>query len=368
MRRSIRLHGLKAVTKPNGRRYFYRRVRGGLVPLPDLPTDDPRFLAAWVAAEAATPPDRATAPEGSIAAAIVAFQRSDHWRALSLGYRRPVAAHLDTLRQKYGGARIEDLEPRHIRADLDTHSGARNNRLKAWRTLCAWAVERGLIESNPARLVRPSPQKGPGFRRITPPEIAAFRAHWEIGTPQRGAFELIYWTGARCVDARGLGWQMVGADGWLSFTQSKTGGRVEIPFTTPMTGRLAWLEPDRQMMLEALGERHGMIFIRTRTGAPRSQRGLSQWMAAAMQTVKGVGDDASAHGLRKARAAELAEAGWSEHQIGAWTGHESFAEIRTYTRSARKRLLLSGTDRDQILETAGNSFPDTVNSQTKTNT
>ncbi|WP_223252112.1 hypothetical protein [Paracoccus mutanolyticus] len=52
-------------------------------------------------------------------------------------------------------------------------------------------------------------------------EIEGYRAHWAQGTPERIAFEVIYWTGARCVDAVRLGWQMVDQDGWLSFVQSR---------------------------------------------------------------------------------------------------------------------------------------------------
>jgi integrase len=44
----------------------------------------------------------------------------------------------------------------------------------------------------------------------------------------------------------------------------------------------------------------------------------------------------SAHGLRKATAAALAEAGATAHEIAAITGHMSLEEIERYTRAARK--------------------------------
>jgi integrase/recombinase XerD len=47
----------------------------------------------------------------------------------------------------------------------------------------------------------------------------------------------------------------------------------------------------------------------------------------------------SAHGLRKATAAALAEAGASAHEIAAVTGHMSLEEIERYTRAARKMKL-----------------------------
>jgi len=47
----------------------------------------------------------------------------------------------------------------------------------------------------------------------------------------------------------------------------------------------------------------------------------------------------SAHGLRKATARRLAEAGCSEHEIGAITGHASLREIVRYTKAADQKPL-----------------------------
>jgi len=48
---------------------------------------------------------------------------------------------------------------------------------------------------------------------------------------------------------------------------------------------------------------------------------------------------AAAHGLRKAAARRLAEAGCSANQIMAITGHKSLKEVERYTRAAGQRLL-----------------------------
>jgi integrase len=47
----------------------------------------------------------------------------------------------------------------------------------------------------------------------------------------------------------------------------------------------------------------------------------------------------SAHGLRKAAAARLAEYGATEHEIMAVTGHKTLKEVTRYTRAARQRVL-----------------------------
>jgi integrase len=47
----------------------------------------------------------------------------------------------------------------------------------------------------------------------------------------------------------------------------------------------------------------------------------------------------SAHGLRKAAAARLAERGATAHEIMAITGHRSLEEVERYTRAARQGKL-----------------------------
>jgi integrase len=47
----------------------------------------------------------------------------------------------------------------------------------------------------------------------------------------------------------------------------------------------------------------------------------------------------SAHGLRKAGAARLAESGATDHEIMAWGGWKTLREVQRYTAAAnRKRL------------------------------
>lgn len=77
-------------------------------------------------------------------------------------------------------------------------------------------------------------------------------------------------------------------------------------------------------------------------GKPRSVKGLSQWMNA-VASAAGLPDDCTAHGLRKARAAALAEARATASQIGAWTGHAGLSEISHDTRQADQKGALGAT-------------------------
>jgi hypothetical protein len=40
----------------------------------------------------------------------------------------------------------------------------------------------------------------------------------------------------------------------------------------------------------------------------------------------------------------MAENGATSHQIAAWTGRESLAEVARYSRAAERRRIISGTD------------------------
>jgi integrase len=54
----------------------------------------------------------------------------------------------------------------------------------------------------------------------------------------------------------------------------------------------------------------------------------------------------SSHGLRKAAARRLAEAGCTEHEIASITGHASLREITRYTKAADQvRLAVSAMDK-----------------------
>src|SRR5262249_10802532 len=72
-------------------------------------------------------------------------------------------------------------------------------------------------------------------------------------------------------------------------------------------------------------------------GRPFEGSGFSHWFRDACDQA-GL-PHCSPHGLRKAAARRLAEAGCTAHEIGAITGHASLAELVRYTRAADQRRL-----------------------------
>ena len=347
----VKLRHVKTVVKPSGLVFHYLRVPGcPLVRLPDLPKDHPDFLAAYAAARQQAVPARVPSRygTGTIGAAIIAYEASDRFLALgpaTLARRRTI---LDQITGKAGAAMLRDLQPRHIEADLaglTPHPA--NGRLKAWRGLCAWAREVGIVQSDAAAQVRPRRiPKSDGHLPWARHDVEAFRAHWPLGSMQRLALELLHWTAARVSDAVRLGPGMIDRAGWLVFRQNKTGGEVAVPIARSLPSFALGMQADLehlQAALDARRERH-MTFLTTQAGSARSVKAMGMWFSTA---ARAAGVVKTAHGLRKTRATALAEAGATEHQIAAWTGHESLTEVRRYTRKADKRRILSGeTEQD----------------------
>jgi integrase len=338
---------------PSGNTRFYYRPKGQKgVAMPDLPQDDPRFLAAYAAA-AGVKKVRAPVVAGSLAAEIVLYKGSDHFKVLAPLVRARRLPTLDQFAEKYGHGRIKDLRPEHVEKDLSAFSGhPRNNRRRVWRGFGMWLKDAKRLPYDPtADVARAKTIKSDGHPPWSAEEVEAFRAFWPIGTMERLAFELIFWTGARVGDAIRLGEGNVDREGWLTFRQAKTGGDVFIPFRRELPEFAERYAPDLELLQAAIiarTERH-ITFLYTKRGGSRSPKSISQWFAAKARKAGITGK--SAHGLRKSRAIALVEAGGGSPQIGAWTGHESLREIERYIRKFNRKLALSRTTQEPEVPT-----------------
>tara|TARA_R110002020_G_scaffold37923_1_gene114491 strand:- start:31 stop:1026 length:996 start_codon:yes stop_codon:yes gene_type:complete len=326
--------------------------------MPDAPMDDPKFLAAYAEAAGATP--RAPVRDGTIAEAVIRYRASDDFtRGLKASTRSRRQTTLDDIRSRYGSGPIAQLRLKHIQKDLDRFAGhAANNRLRVWRGLCAWAKSAYDLSTDPSDgLTRKKVAKSDGHVPWEAGDVEKFRARWPIGTAERLAFELIFWTGARVSDAVRMGEGNVDRDGWLSFRQEKTGGEVAVPFDRELPDFAEDMASDLALLRQAVDsrpERH-MTFLTTRDGHARSQKAVSQWFAekARAAGVKGK----TAHGLRKARAIALVEAEATHHQVGAWTGHESLKEIERYAKKFNRRRVLTRSKQERESSNSARKVP-----------
>ncbi|WP_020175339.1 tyrosine-type recombinase/integrase [Methyloferula stellata] len=322
-----------------------------------LAPDDPGFLDAYQAAregrQLAKPGSKGAAPQKAVLAIPGTF------RALCEDYLSSTTFKADNnpIRQRtvrgilnhcwlepispkspllMGDCKIVTFGAKHVIILRDRKADtpvAANNRVREIRRVFNWKQEESPEETiyNPAAKVKMLSHETKGFHSWTLKEVAQFEAKYPIGTRPRLAFDLLLYTAQRRSDIVQFGRQHVTDDGWLVFTQNKTKTTLEIPIIEPLAESIA---------ASAIGQ---MQFLVTNYGKPYSANGFGN-------TFRTWCDDAglphcSAHGLRKATSARLAELGCSEEEIGAITGHLDPDQIKVYTRAARQKLMAASAMR-----------------------
>jgi len=264
---------------------------------------------------------------GSIHALGVAYYASADFLGLKPNTQKTYKGIFDRYRDKYGDNPVILLEARHIRGQMDKMAStpaAANNLLKVLRAVMRFALDRGFVRSDPTVGVRMLRYRSDGFHTWTEQEIMAFEAKWPVGTNERLGFDLLLYTAQRSGDVRQMTRQQV-RDGRVSVRQEKTGQLVDIP-----------QHPNLQASLAAHRREH-LTLITTQQGMPFTDKGFGNWVSKAAERA-GL-PHCSAHGLRKAAARRLAEAGCTAHEIMAITGHQSLKEVERYTREAARRGL-----------------------------
>jgi integrase len=121
-------------------------------------------------------------------------------------------------------------------------------------------------------------------------------------------------------------------DGALYLRQEKTSIELVIPIHPTLAAIIGENTADH------------LTFLTTTLGKPFTPAGFGNWFRDRCNEA-GL-RHCSAHGLRKAAARRLAEAGCTMHEIAAITGHASLSEIQRYTKAAdQKRLALSAMEK-----------------------
>jgi integrase len=343
----MKLKGLKRY-HVGGVYYVYHRDSGKRLPA-HLPEDHPDFLDAYFDAVHGKreKPSENEVTRNSIEDLSRRYLASHEFAALSKNYQDVRRRDLNRLRRQNDGAvarlQIHQIRSAHIIADMDKLApNPANERRKTWSALCAFAVSRQIIQSDPVKTVsKVATPKSGGHVPWTFEEIAKFRAYWPHGTKQRLAFEICYWFGCRISDAVNLGDGNLTHDGWFAFKQQKTGGEVFVPFNRRLPEFAVPADLDQlKLSLAARNRRPGSTYLETQEGKPRSAKGATGWFADAARAA-GLPAGKTAHGLRKSRMIQHAENGATTKQIGAWSGHASLKEIEHYTRDADKKRILT---------------------------
>ena len=264
---------------------------------------------------------------GSVNALCVSYYRSPEFRGLKTSTQVLRRNIIERFRSAHGNKPVAQLERKHIKdiigAKADTPEGA-NNLLKALRVLLNYAVSIDMVQVNPAASVRKYKARGEGFHTWTEAEVAQFEAHHPIGTRARLAIALPLYTAQRKGDVARMGWQHVRGDE-IAVRQEKT----DTPLLIPM-------HPELVLALKSV-PRTNLTFLLNERGAPFSSGTLGKWFRRQCDAA-GL-PHCAMHGLRKAAATRMADAGCTTNQIRAVTGHRSLAQVEPYVRAADQRRL-----------------------------
>ena len=272
---------------------------------------------------------------------ISRFYASTEWQRLKPTTQETYRGILERFRSSYGERAVATMEARHVAtliAQMGQTPTAANNLRKRLLQLFRFAIILGWRKDNPAREVKGLKVKEGGFATWQEEQIAQFEAHHPIGTMPRLAFDLALYTAQRRSDLRLMGPNDI-EDGRIRVKQLKTGRAMLIPMHPALVSSIAATPP-------------GDPFIRSSHGKAFTEDGFGMWF---LRQTRAAGlNGYPLHGLRKAAARRMAEAGLTNQQIKSITGHTTDSEVSRYTREAEQALI---ADRAmQVLATQPNGL------------
>jgi integrase len=264
---------------------------------------------------------------GSVSDLIARYLASPQFLSLAGSSQAVYRRQLDRFRHEHGQKPVKLLERRHlveIIGKMKDRPNAANKLLDRLRTILAFAVDLGMREDNPALGLKGFKVESEGFYTWTDADVAKFEERHPIGSQARLAMALMLYTGSRRSDAVRLGWQHVQGN-TIKVYQRKTKTLVELK-----------LHHELKAILDAV-PRTNLTFLLTEFGKPFTANGFGNKMRTWCDEA-GL-PECSSHGLRKAMATRLAEAGATNAQIKSVTGHRSDREVSRYTKAAEQKRL-----------------------------
>jgi integrase len=323
-------HVDRFVDRHGRERHYFRRGHGPRVLLPGM-AGSPEFMIAYQAAVAGQEVCGVVSQRGDPGTferlAKDYFESPDFARLAGSSQRayRGVIERL-VADEQIGHRLVREMTRAHVqkivarRADTP---GAANDVLKKLKILMHFAIDNGWRKDDPT--VRIKKFAAGEFHTWTDEEIGVFEGAWPLGSKERCAFALLLYTGQRASDVARMDRADL-AEGGIWVVQQKTRARLLVP-----------VHPNLQLALAGFDGAEGTL-LKTGVGQPFTAKGFSNFMADRIGEA-GLPDRCVTHGLRKAAARRLAEAGCSANEIASITGHVSLEEVARYTKAAEQKKL-----------------------------
>jgi integrase len=267
----------------------------------------PEFLTSYQAAHQSRRPT----PQNLIRGLIAEFQASAEFRELSAKTRQDYGRYLSLIGNEFGDMPLAAVEDRRARGEFKSW----RDRLKAsprtadyaWSVLArlfSWAKDRGRIINNPCERGGRSYRADRSEKIWTEAEIGSFLA--VASPPLRLALLLALWTGQRQGDLLRLPWSAFDGS-TMRLRQSKTRRRVSIKAGEPLRAALSQTA------------RTATTILTNTAGHSWTEDGFRTSWGKACRKAGIVG--LHFHDLRGSAVTRLAEAGCTEAEIAAITGH-----------------------------------------------
>lgn len=295
------------------------------------PYGGPDFLAAYEAAQKGAKAPVSTTQPDTVAWLIEQYLGSLKFQNLSLSRKRTIRGQLDWLRDTAGKYHFARLEVRHVEALMAKKSGptAANTVKKNLSMLYNFAAKKlGYTGPNPARFAEKMKTNPDGYHTWTDEEVNRFLDRHPAGSKARLVLLLALNTGMSRQDLCRVGWQHVAQkDGVarIAYKRVKTSVAADLPILPELAEELANVPTDR------------LLFI-TQDIKPIGYKPetLGNWFRDRCNEANVPG---SLHGLRKAGATRLADAGATNWEIASYLAHKDTKQADTYTKKANRAKL-----------------------------
>ena len=331
MKRRNPYPGLSRATSRHGKVSWRFRMKGkppGYIH--NLTYGSKDFEAAYerlLSGDSLGPSKYSKAVYGSFDWLIERYKRTPDWQDIGPVYKKNLSNQLERFRIEHGSKLVSHLHRKHVEGLMmrkhDTPASA-NELLKLIKRLCRFAIRQELILCDPTVGIKKFKTNPDGYHTWTDAEIIQFEDYHGLESKAVLALRLLLYTGATREDLAVMGWQNI-KNGRIEYRRIKTKQTVDLTIHSQLLEVLEYVSRDQLLFMTT--EYHKAF---------ASSAAFGNWFSRAC---KNAGVPGRSHGLRKAGATRLAEAGGTELEIMALLGHSTTNEALTYVRKARRSKL-----------------------------
>lgn len=308
--------------------YYFRKTFDGkskYFRLPENP-DSPEFVRAYWEIRRGKHIESKTSWNNL----IIAFYNSPRYKTKAKGTRENYRRHCEAIREKNGAKDVKTFRRKdalRVQSALQDNWSKANERLAVLSILCKLAVDLEWIERSPVTDI----QKLTGGEYEAWPEdrLEAFEKYCvkEGKATARTVYELCVGTGQRLNDCVQMAWSDFDGE-FMAVVQEKTGAKIWVYCPERLRTYLASLQREGRYILarnltQSIGKRAAQKAVEEVREAIGVMRGENRLVP---------------HGWRYTAAKHLAEAGCSDSEIQAVTGHKTLAMVQKYRSQANQKL------------------------------